>query len=125
MSILSTSDIHRIHEASLRILSETGVQVDDDGVVELLREHGCSVVEGTRVVRMSAEVVDSALRQCPPEVKLASLGDEETVLRIAVRDDVGERDIGAASDTVFPREPYCHRIDNRVVLSDIEAVSLV
>ena len=81
MSILSKSDIERINQASLTVLSETGVQVDDDAIVALLQEHGCSVVAGTRVVRMPPEVVEAALKQCPPEVKLASLGGEEIVLR--------------------------------------------
>jgi len=81
MSILTAHDIDRINQASLRVLWETGVLVDDDGVVALLREHGCSVVEGTRVVRMPADVVTAALGQCPREVRLASLGGEEVVLR--------------------------------------------
>jgi len=81
MAILTPDDIFAINEASLRVLWETGVRVDDDDVVTLLREHGCSVVEGTRVVRMSAKVVTAALEQCPREVRLASLGGEEVVLR--------------------------------------------
>jgi len=79
--ILTTDDIERIHQASLRVLRETGVRVDDDDVVALPQEHGCSVVEGTRVVRFPAEVVEAALRQCPREVKLASLAGDKVVLR--------------------------------------------
>jgi len=81
MSILSTGDVERINEASLRVLWETGVQVDDDAVVALLRERGCSVVEGTRVVRFPREVVEAALAACPREVKLAGLGGDQTVVR--------------------------------------------
>ena len=44
MSILATADIERINEESLRVLWETGVQVDDDVVVALLREHGWELV---------------------------------------------------------------------------------
>ncbi|MFH1267582.1 MAG: trimethylamine methyltransferase family protein [Planctomycetota bacterium] len=81
MAILTTSDIEKINQASLKVLWETGVWVDDDGIVDLLRKHGCSVVGRTRVVRMPPEVVDAALKQCPREVKLVSLGGEEIVLR--------------------------------------------
>ena len=81
MSILSTSDIRQINEASLDVLVETGVQVDDDDVVALLQEHGCSVLDGTRVVRMPREVVTAALEQCPTEVKLASVDGRVTALR--------------------------------------------
>jgi len=80
MSILTTTDIERINEESLRVLWETGVQVDDDEVVTLLREHGCSVVENTSVVRFPREVVQTALKQCPREVKLVSVNGEETTL---------------------------------------------
>ncbi len=79
MPILTHSDIARIHEESLRVLAETGVQVDDEDVVARLREHGCSA-DG-RVVRFPREVVDAAVAQCPAEVKLVSLSGEETLLR--------------------------------------------
>ncbi len=65
VSILSTSDIERINEESLRVLRDTGVQVDDADVVALLQAHGCSVVDDTRVVRSPREVVYNGLRQCP------------------------------------------------------------
>lgn len=81
MPILAASDVERINEASLLVLSETGVQVDDEGVVRLLQECGCSRVEDTRVVRFPAEVVEAALRQCPREVKLVSLDGAQVVLR--------------------------------------------
>lgn len=76
MSILTASDIERINEESLRVLWETGVQVDDAGIVALLQENGCSVVDDTRVVRFPREVVQGALKQCPRKVKLASLDGE-------------------------------------------------
>ncbi len=80
MSILTKSDIERINQESLRVLWETGVQVDDDGVVALLREHGCPVVEGTHVVRMPPEVVEAAVKRCPHEVKLVGLDGQHVVL---------------------------------------------
>jgi trimethylamine--corrinoid protein Co-methyltransferase len=81
MAILTAGAIRRIHEESLRVLWETGVQVDDDAVAVLLRERGCSAADGSRVVRMPREVVDAALKQCPREVKLASLSGETVALR--------------------------------------------
>jgi trimethylamine--corrinoid protein Co-methyltransferase len=80
MAILTRSDIERIHEASLQVLWETGVQLDDDAVLRLLQDHGSSVVPGSRVVRMPREVVQAALRQCPREVVLASVDGQQTVL---------------------------------------------
>ena len=80
MPILTQKDIERINEESLRVLAETGVQVDDEVVVGLLQEHGCSVVNGTRVVRFPREVVQTALGQCPRQVKLVNVAGEETIV---------------------------------------------
>ena len=80
MPILTQKDIERINEESLRVLAETGVQVDDDVVVGILREHGCSVVDGTRIVRFPHEVVQTALGQCPHQVKLPNVAGEETIV---------------------------------------------
>jgi trimethylamine--corrinoid protein Co-methyltransferase len=79
--ILSGHDIERIHEESLRVLCETGVQVDDDAIVALLRERGCAVSDDRRVVRIPREVVEGSLKQCPRQVRLASLDGQVTVLK--------------------------------------------
>jgi len=81
MTVLSRNEIEQINEESLRVLWETGVQVDDDEIVSLLQDFGCTVVEGSRLVRIPRDTVEKALSQCPREVKLVSLGGEETVLR--------------------------------------------
>ncbi len=81
MPPLAESDIERIHEASLSVLADTGVQLDDDLVVRLLRENGCSVAPCTGAVCIPPEVVQAALRQCPREVKLVSLDGQVTMLR--------------------------------------------
>jgi trimethylamine--corrinoid protein Co-methyltransferase len=80
MPVLNRTQIEQIHEESLRVLWETGVQVDDDGLVRLLQEHGCQVRGAPRVVRMPREVVARAVGLCPRQVKLLSGGGEETIL---------------------------------------------
>lgn len=78
--MLSQRDVERINEESLRVLWETGVAVDDDGIVALLGEHGCKIDAGRRIVRFPRDVVAKAVERSPSEVKLASLSGEETVL---------------------------------------------
>ena len=80
MPVLSNTQIERINEESLRVLSETGVRIDDDWLVRFLQDRGCSAAAGSRVVRMPREVVDRSLKQCPREVRMRSAGGEETVL---------------------------------------------
>ena len=81
MPILTRTDIERINEESLRVLWETGVQVDDDAVIALLRERGCAPGEEPRVVRFPKEVVAAALKQCPRDVRLASLDGTVAALK--------------------------------------------
>ena len=81
MPIVTKPGIKRINEESLRVLWETGVQVDDDAVVALLCECGCAPGDEKRVVRFPREVVAAALKQCAREVKLVSLDGTATVLK--------------------------------------------
>jgi len=81
MAILSNADIEQINERSLRVLAETGVQVDDDDAVERLLAWGCAADTAPRVVRIPRQVVRAALQRAPDEVKLSSLSGEQTILR--------------------------------------------
>jgi trimethylamine---corrinoid protein Co-methyltransferase len=79
MSVLAQEQIERIHTASLRVLAETGVKIDDPTVVDRLCQQGCRSAGGG-VVRFPPEVVRHALELCPRRVKLASLDGQEIFL---------------------------------------------
>jgi len=81
MPILSVEDIEQIHEQSLRVLEQTGVQVDDEAVLELLKERGCTGDRKAGIVRFTREAVSEALKRAPRAVKLCALSGETTVLR--------------------------------------------
>ena len=55
IEILSADEVEAIHAASLRILSEIGMQVLGDRAVDLLRGAGAAVDRGTRTVRMDPD----------------------------------------------------------------------
>jgi trimethylamine--corrinoid protein Co-methyltransferase len=63
LEALSEKQIGRLHDASLWILKEVGVQVPHPEVRGLLREAGASVEESTERVRIPGAVVESSLRQ--------------------------------------------------------------
>jgi trimethylamine--corrinoid protein Co-methyltransferase len=65
--MLSDAQLEQIHNASLEILSRTGVRVCDGQAIELLRDAGCSVSDGD-VVRFPAAVVEEAVEDAPSEV---------------------------------------------------------
>ena len=55
------SDVERIHEGALRVLSRTGIAVHDWDTLALLDGAGCQVDMGTRHVRIPAQVVRLSL----------------------------------------------------------------
>ena len=65
LKVLSEDEIVKIHEASLKILEETGLVVECEELLALLKDNGCQVDEKTQVVRFPLEVVKKALATCP------------------------------------------------------------
>lgn len=63
LGYLDQGDFERIHEASLKILEETGVVFHDDEVCELFKSHGAKV-EG-QTVHIPRELVNAAYRNAP------------------------------------------------------------
>ena len=61
----SHDDLARIHQASLRILEETGVQVEHDGVLDILEATDATVDRDRRVVRFPGGMVEQRMRSAP------------------------------------------------------------
>ncbi len=59
--ILSTSQIRRIHEKSLAILSDAGVEIPHQDVLSLFDEAGARVDHGSRRVRIGPDLVERCL----------------------------------------------------------------
>ncbi len=64
------SDIERIHDGALRVLSRTGIAVHDWDTLALLDGAGCQVDMGTRHVRIPTQVVRDAVSHSPSVVNL-------------------------------------------------------
>jgi trimethylamine---corrinoid protein Co-methyltransferase len=65
LSILTSEEVERIHDASLRILAEVGVRVDSSSARENLRRAGGRLVDDTYCF-FSADTVAEALAGAPP-----------------------------------------------------------
>ena len=68
----------KIHEVSLRILSEAGIAFYDEVALATLREAGAKV-DDDQVVRFDPEMVEAALDLAPPEFDHKSRNSEKTV----------------------------------------------
>ncbi len=70
LNFLSDDEVRRIHEASLRILKETGVRIHSEKVRKLLAERGAKV-DGT-IVRIPGSLVEEAIERVPQKITLCA-----------------------------------------------------
>jgi len=65
LEVLSPGEIQAIHEATLDVLSRTGLRLDLGRARRLAADFGCIVDERAKTVRFPPEVVDAALKTVP------------------------------------------------------------
>jgi len=65
LEILPQSDIEEINGATLRILEEIGIKLDDPRSMKLFKEYGCEVDETRRVVRVHESLIKEQLKNVP------------------------------------------------------------
>jgi trimethylamine--corrinoid protein Co-methyltransferase len=70
LTFLSDSEVEQIHEASLRILKETGVKVPSEKVRKLLAENGAEI-DG-EIVKIPKPMVEEAVKRAPREITLGA-----------------------------------------------------
>ena len=75
---LTQEQIEQIHQASLRVLEETGIHVENEDALALYRQGGARV-DGARVY-ISPSMVEQALDQAPSSVLLAGRDPEQDVV---------------------------------------------
>jgi len=68
VSLLSHDDIEKVHEASLRLLEEVGVYIDNEEALKLLKEEGVNI-EG-KVAKIPRDLVNKCLKSTPSTFKL-------------------------------------------------------
>ncbi len=68
--LVSDDELESIHLASLRVLSEIGVDVLHEGARQLMREHGASVSQGGERVRFDPEAVLELIAHAPSQFTL-------------------------------------------------------
>jgi trimethylamine--corrinoid protein Co-methyltransferase len=70
LTVLSQSDIEQIHDATIRVLRETGVVIKDPEARKILGREGAIVDEETLRVRIPSEMIDEAIRRTPDSFTL-------------------------------------------------------
>jgi trimethylamine--corrinoid protein Co-methyltransferase len=77
LQVLGEEQITQVHEATLRLLSETGIVLTHPGARELLLDHGAQVA-GDRVL-LPADLVESCVARCPNTVRLQGRDPEKAI----------------------------------------------
>ena len=72
LEILSDRDIRRIHEATLQIIETVGVKFPSRRALEVWAEAGAEVDSERMIVKAPAELIETAIKRCPPAYSLAA-----------------------------------------------------
>ncbi|NOH03992.1 MAG: hypothetical protein HND47_19495 [Chloroflexi bacterium] len=72
LEILTQEDVRKIHDATLHIIEKVGVRFPSKRALEIWEAHGADVDHEKRIVRVKPQVIDEALKKCPPRYTLAA-----------------------------------------------------
>ena len=73
---LSDNEKNRIHEDSLKILSEVGVKFASDRALKILSENGAAIDKDKKIAKIPAEMVSQALKTAPKSFVLGARNPE-------------------------------------------------
>ena len=106
----------RVHEVTLTVLAETGIEVKYAPATEIFSRAGARV-DGTRV-RIPSELVDDALASAPRDWTIKPRGGETEPLVL----DAHHTYSGTGSDVLYVRDPVTHE-RRRVRRADVEGMA--
>ena len=80
MSVLSQNEKAKVHDASVRILTEVGVKVDSSTVLKMLGKAGAKILEDKQIARITEDMVSDAIKSAPRSVKICSRGGMDHII---------------------------------------------
>jgi trimethylamine--corrinoid protein Co-methyltransferase len=114
-SVWDSTDCLRVHEASLSLLEDPGVEVKYGPALEILGDLGARI-DGTRA-RIGAELVDRALSSAPRE---ATVRSRDRTSSLTLSQDHSY--FGPGSDCLYITDPETG-LRRRAVLADVEGIA--
>ena len=72
LEILTTEEVQKIHEATLWIIENVGVRFPSKQALEIWEAHGARVDREKKIVRAKGDLIEEALKKCPPAYPLAA-----------------------------------------------------
>ena len=80
LEILSSQDVKRIHDATLWIIEKVGIRFPSKRALDIWAAHGAEVDSEKKVVRAKVEIIEKALKTCPPVYPLAARDHQQDLL---------------------------------------------
>jgi trimethylamine--corrinoid protein Co-methyltransferase len=77
LEILTPDDVQRLHEATLQIIEKTGVRFPSKHALAIWGKNGAQVDYDTMVVKAPRELIEEAIKLCPPDYTLAARDQEQ------------------------------------------------
>jgi trimethylamine--corrinoid protein Co-methyltransferase len=126
--ILTDEQVEDIHQATLQVLWETGVQIEDDWALGFLESHGCKVDHEAARVRFPAELVEHSLGQVPARFTVKARDPDNDLVfggdRLHFSHGSGMQTIDL--DTFEPRAPtHSEYVDCVRVLDALPSISML
>jgi len=108
LSIFTAGELDEIHSATLEVLEDTGLYIEDEEALDVFESGGCVVDRAERSVRIPPHVVEEAIATAPSTIRLAGRRPEDDIVLAGGR--VGFTNFGEAILVVDPesgevREP--------------------
>jgi len=72
LEVLTPEEVRKIHDATLWIIEKVGVRFPSEHALDIWEQYGAQVDRETKVVKAKAELIESALKTCPPAYPLAA-----------------------------------------------------
>ena len=82
MKVLSDDDKQRIHGASLKLISETGMKIANERALKLLEDAGCKVHYEKQHVKIPSKLVEDCLATVPSEFDLYNSRTKEVAFNL-------------------------------------------
>lgn len=72
LEALTQEEVRKIHEATLHIIEKVGVRFPSKRALEIWEANGADVDHEKKIVKVKPQVIEEALKNCPPKYVLAA-----------------------------------------------------
>lgn len=97
VQVLSEDEMRDIHDATLKVLMEPGILVNNKEARDIYRKAGCTVDDNTRIVKIPKDVVENAIKNCPPEFTMYSRDGRHNVRMVSDGSVVNDMTFGVGT----------------------------